>query len=333
MNLYDDKTYFTTKEKLKETIDKYGVAIIPNVFDEKECDDLLSKMWDFFEHITQKWNEPIKRNDKQTWKQFYNLYPLHSMLVQHFSIGHAQFAWNARQNPKAIEIFKHFWGCDDLLVSFDGSSFHLPPEVTGKGWNLKKPTYHTDQSYTRNSFECIQSFVTLLDINDGDATLSFMEKSNNHHFMFAKEFDVKNESDWYQLDETEEQFYVERQCKYKKIKCPKGSMVFWDSRTIHCGVQPLKERKKENIRAVIYLCYAPKSSITESNLNKKIQAFKIMRTTNHWPCNPKLFSINPITHGKTPPIITPIDRPILTNTGRKLVGLESVENLENEQTN
>ena len=54
------------------------------------------------------------------------------MLIQHWNIGHSQASWNVRQNIKIVEIFAHFWGCsvEELLVSFDGLSFNLPPEVT-----------------------------------------------------------------------------------------------------------------------------------------------------------------------------------------------------------
>lgn len=215
-------------------------------------------------------------------------------------------------------------------MSFDGSSLHLPPEVTKKGWNRGNTWFHTDQSYEKNNFECLQSFVSLLDINDGDATLAFMEKSNKFHGAFAREFKIKEKGDWYKLDETEEEFYVERKCAYKKIKCPKGSMVFWDSRTIHCGVEPLKERTIENIRAVIYLCYMPKSLITSGKLKKKKDAFNDLRTTSHWPCNPKLFGTKPNTYGNILKQVTPINPPVLIDLGKKIAGFNIKSDSESE---
>jgi hypothetical protein len=52
-NNYEFEKYICTKETLKYTIDNYGVAIIPNVLDENECNNMVNKIWDFFEHITQ----------------------------------------------------------------------------------------------------------------------------------------------------------------------------------------------------------------------------------------------------------------------------------------
>ena len=110
--------YLTTIANLKQTLDEYGVAIIPSVLDDAECDAIVSEIWDFFEHITQKWEIPINRNAQVSWTEFYKLFPIHSMLIQYWNVGHSQACWDVRQNPKIIEIFEHFWKTPDLQVSF-----------------------------------------------------------------------------------------------------------------------------------------------------------------------------------------------------------------------
>ena len=321
-NNYEFQKYVCTKETLKQTIDNYGVAIIPSVLDENECNNMVSNIWDFFEHITQKWKIPINRNNKNSWCEFYKLYPLHSMLIQHWGIGQAQASWKVRQNKKIVDIFAYFWKCnaDELLVSFDALSFHLPPEITKRGWNKGNTWYHTDQSYQNNEFKCIQSFVTGLDINDYDATLSFMEGSNKYHTEFKTTNNITDKTDWYKLTKAEEKFYIDKGCNIKNIKCPKGSLVFWDSRTIHCGIEADARREKPNLRAVIYLCYMPRSLCNEANLKKKQKAFNENRTTNHYPCKISLFPKEPRTYGGVLPEITPIGNPILDDLGRKLAG-------------
>lgn len=322
MNKYEGEKYYTNTNNLKETIKKYGVAIIPNVLSNEECIELVNKMWQYLEHITQNWEIPINRNECNTWKQIYELYPLHSMLIQHHNIGHAQFAWDARQNLKIVEIFANFWKCnsEELLVSFDGSSIHMPPELTNRGWFKGNLWYHSDQSFLRNDFECIQSFVSIFDINEGDSTLTFMEGSNNYHKDAAEEFSLNCKNEWYKINKNIEQFYFKKGCQYQKIKCPRGSMVFWDSRQIHCGVEPLKERPKENMRFVIYLCYMPRSMAKPSALKKKQKAFEELRTTNHCPHHPKLFSKYPRTYGAELKEITIINPPNVSQLGYKLAG-------------
>jgi hypothetical protein len=322
MEQYEYLKYTTTKENLKDTIDKYGVAIIPKVLNDKECNDIVSGLWDYFEHISKDWTTPVKRNDNKSWRELYKLCPLHSMLFQYFNCGHTQISWDVRQNEKILEIFAYFWKCtpEELLVSFDGLGFNLPPEITNKGWNRNNTWYHTDQSYLRNDFECIQSWITGLDVNEGDATLAFMEKSNNYHKDFKLAFNINDKNNWYKLTKEQENFYVNKDCDYKKIKCPKGSLVFWDSRTIHCGVEAMKERTVQNFRAVIYLCYAPRNLCDLKNLKKKQKAFEELRTTSHWPCIVKLFSKSPRTYGKELPVINIINKPVLKEIGMKLSG-------------
>jgi Phytanoyl-CoA dioxygenase (PhyH) len=274
-DMYEYERYVCSKETLRETIEKYGVGVIPRVLGEEECESMVSKMWDFFEHITSEWEKPLDRKKEETWREFYKLYPLHSMLVQHWGVGHAEASWEVRQNRKIVEIFANLWNCDvnELLVSFDGLSFNLPPEVTKKGWNRGNTWYHTDQSFTKSEFSCVQSFVTGLDIDEYDATLSFMEGSNKYHDEFREAFNVTDKTNWYKLTREQETFYENRGCVKKNIKCPKGSLVFWDSRTIHCGIEADKRRSEPKLRAVIYLCYMPRSVSDKKNLEKKQKAF------------------------------------------------------------
>jgi hypothetical protein len=97
-------------DSYENTIELYGVGIIPNVLNENECDLMVNQIWDFFEHITKEWEIPINRNNKDTWREFYKLYPMHSMLIQHWGIGQIQASWNIRQNINIVKIFSYFWG-------------------------------------------------------------------------------------------------------------------------------------------------------------------------------------------------------------------------------
>ena len=120
---YEYEKYITDNNNILETLNKYGVAIIPNILNQQECDTIKKGMWDYLENITANLSVPIKKNKPSSWASYKQLYPKHSMLLKHWSIGHAQFIWNLRTNYKIIEPFEKIWNVskEELLVSFDGA--------------------------------------------------------------------------------------------------------------------------------------------------------------------------------------------------------------------
>lgn len=320
-------TFLTTIAAFPATLATHGVAVIPGIIpiDQSQginCDTIYSKQWDFYEHITATMTVPINRHQPATWDTFYQLYPGHSMLVQYYGVGHAQFAWDVRQHPAVVDVYAKIWSCQphELLASFDGSSLHLPPELTGKGWWKGKDWLHVDQSYQRNGLECIQSFVSLLDTRPGDAALTILEGSHLLHGEVATRFGLTDPGDFGKLQTEHIEYYLARGCRYRRVACSAGSMVLWDSRTVHCGSEPLQSRAQPNVRSVVYVCYQPRAHATPKQLEKKREAFRNLRTTTHWPIKSKLFGKQPNTYGKPLPHLQPITYPNLTELGQKLAG-------------
>lgn len=299
MNLYSsDHTVSNVPLKdqlslISEELEKYGVCIIPSLLDDDECSHLETECWKMLEEITVNWETPIKQDDPKTWN-LTKFYALHHMLIQQL-VSHSQMCWSARQNPKIVEVFRHLWKTQDLVTSFDGISVHFPPEKSGikKDWynpKLQKSWIHCDQSYKRNSLECYQSWVTPLAVNPGDATLVYYEGSHKFHDTFAKAMGETPSEDWYVLKADDIQKYESYGCQKKMVTCPKGSMVIWDSRTIHCGLEPQKERLNPNMRICIYVCMVPRSRCTDAVLKKRRKYFEENRTTKHNPAFSNVFS-------------------------------------------
>ena len=329
-NTYKYKTYCCSPEDVRNTLEEYGVAIVPNVLDADECRQMIDGTWNYLEHITQTWSTPISKTDTSTWKQFYKLCPSHGMLMQHFGVGHCQAAWDVRQNPKVIDVYAQMYNCspNELLASFDGMSFCLPPEVTNRGWARDNHSwYHTDQSYLTPQFHSVQSWVTAYDVNPGDATLTVFQGSHRFHGEFQAHFDITDKANWFKLTKEQEQFYLDKGCIKTHIVCPAGSMVLWDSRTIHCGANPSKLREFSNFRLVSYVCYKPRDHSDKKRLAKQIKkkqdAYWALRTTTHTPDNIKMFSLQPNCYNPAnrPPPTTPIDYPTLTELGMCVGGL------------
>lgn len=316
---YEFEKYKCLSENLKETLEKYGVAIIPNLINDIECYKMLSGTWNFFEHITSSWDEPIDQYDVDTWDLLFELDPNFNMLYSKWNVGHSQHSWDLRQNPKIVDIFAKFWNTEqnDLLVSFDGLSFLPPPEFTWVGYdNQTEPWFHIDQSITRPNFEGIQSFITALDVNEKDATLCVYEGSHKLVDEFVDEFGIRTSSDWYVMNEKEIKFISDR-CDKRAIKCPRGSLVVWDSRLVHCGMGVLEERDRPNFRCINYLSYMPRSSALESVIEKRINGFENLLTSNHYANRATFFQSGQEDY------ITKIDKPILTELGKRLVGMSN----------
>jgi len=292
---YEFEKYLCDAENIKDTILKYGVAICP-ILNDEECDNMINNKWDILEHLTSNFETPIDRNKKETYKEITGLYPNHKMLIQHWKIGHSKLVWEVRQNKKVINTFAKIWNTEDLIVSFDGASIYIldKPKRENNTW------FHVDQSYTRNDFECIQSWINAYDTNEGDATLVILENSNQYHKDFQEHFNITDKKDWFKLENKEQyDFYINKGCRNIAIKCPRGYGVFWDSRTLHYGNPVQKIASNEfNYRCVVYVCMVPRNFANKKSLEKRQKIFNELRMTSHWPNKPTLFSKFPRTYGK-----------------------------------
>lgn len=303
------------------TLEKDGCQVIENVVSESKLIELRQLMWQWLEYKTQYLNIPVEKSNPASYRSLFQLYPKHGMLFQHWDFGHNPISWALRQDENVIQCFRDIWKTDRLLTSFDGISISLPCEVTGRGWTRGNEWFHSDQCFQRNDFECVQGLVNLYDVNDGDGTLRVLRSSHTLHKDFQQKFQIQSTSDWLILNQQHKKFYMDILGKESDIciKAKAGSLVLWDSRTIHQGMEPLRGREKQNIRCVPYICMTPASFASPNQLKKRIKYFKDKRTCNHWPHKIKPFSRLPRTYGNAMPKIA-YDDVQETILMRKLVG-------------
>lgn len=279
-----------------------GVTVIDNVISPDELLTLRGMMWDYLHHITKKCTKPIVENVTDTYKTFFKLHPLHGMMLHNWEFGHNPMSWYIRQHPNIIKTFGTIWNTSKLLTSFDGLSVSLPCEHTGLGWYDNRTWFHADQSYKDSEFKCVQGFVNLYDVNNGDATLRVLRGSHRYHQECGEQFNIEKESDWNLLNKNQLKFYL-KNCDDICISAKAGSLVLWDSRTIHQGMEPQKDRIEPNIRCALYVCMTPKEWSDKSDLAKKRKAFLEKRTTSHNPNSIVLFPFQPGRNKTLPPLI------------------------------
>lgn len=343
--------FVTTPKDLRKTLNTYGVAIIQNVIDIATCEKTVQGLWDYLEAVSVKWTTPMKRDDVSTWKQYRELKVLHGMLMKHFGIGQAQFAWDLRQNEDICRIFMELLGVhsmEDLLVSMDSSSYSPDPNIIGeptRGWFRGEHSFwlHADQSFLDSSHKCVQSWVTMYDVNKYDATLFIIPRSHLVHERLRNHFDLSLEENknlsspenWQKLTEQQLEFVKSQpECMpygVVGITCPAGSMVFWDSRCIHCGSEPYNHPDRApNHRLVTYLSFGRRADASAEELVKKRNAFKNKDTTAHWagkeirinPRKPRKYSEADVLQE-----MAELPYPVLTKLGLRLAGFDEVHRI------
>lgn len=272
-------------------LDEKGYAVVPGVLTDAECDSVLEKMKSFIAGLGRNIEE---RND---------LSNIHG-IYQHYGVGQSAAVWEVRTNPAVARPFEEIYGTNDLLVSFDGFCLMLPTRRFQKG----KYWLHMDQSAKATGRQCIQGYVNLFD-SSTDRTGSLLVLPGSHlkfadFFSQFPEMREKAKTDWCKLetDEQREFFGVEP----TRVHGPRGSMVLWDSRTVHQNIGPAVGASEALPRCVVYTCFQPRSWCSEKNLSKKKDAFSEFRMTTHWPASKiKLFGKNPRTYGVEPAVPIP----------------------------
>lgn len=303
-----------TPEETKRILNHYGMCIVEDVLDVNECNYYAGEMFSAFSHITARMPIPFNISDTNTWSTIKELLPIRGMLYQWYGLGQSQFVWNLRCNHKVLNVFAHIYNTYDLGVSFDGISMSLPPEKTNIGW-FNTEWWHFDQSPQNSSFQCIQGSINFFDTNEGDACFAGMIGSQNCHEYYCRSMGLNFKEDWVKIEKPE--ILTAIGCIPVRAYCKRGSLVLWDSRLAHYGSQPLKGRSNPNFRALVYLCYMPRSLIDENTKKKRWEIFNklgkngCVRMTNHWVTKPKMFPEFPHARNGILPIINPLPRPII----------------------
>jgi ectoine hydroxylase-related dioxygenase (phytanoyl-CoA dioxygenase family) len=266
-------------------LDELGYAVIENVLTAEECAEAMAKI---HAYLAAAGVDIVSEGAAKS-------YPNVHGIIQHLEIGHCDGVWAVRLNAKVRAVFELLYGDNDLLTSFDGVCIMQPWHRFGKAsWA------HVDQSSTITDRSCVQAYVNLTD-SSTDATGSLYVIPRSHR-KFAAFFDAfpemreKSKGDWCKL-ETDEQrsFFGEDAIR---VHGGVGSLVLWDSRTVHQNIPPRAGTQAQK-RCVVYTSYQPRACISAHNLKKKQAAFADYRLTTHWSASKfRVFPAKPRTYGQ-----------------------------------
>jgi hypothetical protein len=278
----DQKKIMEFFEKLKED----GYCVIPSILSDEECNSGIDGLWTWLESL----GTGIKRKEKSSWSDK-KWIPNTKGIVVDLPVGQEQFVWDIRQNPKIVNIFSTLWETkpEDMLVSFDRLCIMVPPELNGS--HSPVPVWaHSDQNPAKSGLCCVQGSVTLEEVGPNDGTLVVYKGSHRLHEKYFKTHGCRTKSDFVLLPKGET-WYQEKGCEIVRVTAPKGSLILWDSRTIHYTCAAKLPREIPRFRYVVYVCMTPRAWTTEDICVQKTKVFEEKKCTNHWPHEVSTFGV------------------------------------------
>ncbi|GFN85096.1 phytanoyl-coa dioxygenase phyh [Plakobranchus ocellatus] len=251
-----------TEENRAELSSK-GVTVVPSVISEVDCD-----------RHQQYFRDWLSKFPSGQWPQSNN------SLIQSYKSGHLQPAWEARLAAKPV--FAEIWGTKKLLSSMDAIAIGRPPEEgEEKFWSPDNNTLHVDQKADRVGLHAYQGAVYLEECAEDDWTFEVIEGSHKHFDQF-----MEQTGQWRcrNVKSPDLAWFEGKGCYRRRVPCPKGGMVLWDSRLFHSSARPLEGRQHPGRwRFVVFVCMTPSAWATPSDLETKRKAYTDLELTKHWP--------------------------------------------------
>lgn len=171
-------------------------------------------------------------NDKSTWTKDHLPVSFKGGMYFGYGSNHEKFVWEARTEPKVLDVFTKLWETDELLTSFDGMNITLPrqKDITWSPWP------HCDQSQLRKGMQCVQGLVNYQPNGPNDGGLVLMKGSSKLFDEFFKEERTGAQSvdapppemkfiDHFRFSEEHVKWFEDRGCKIEKINMEAGDMV------------------------------------------------------------------------------------------------------------
>ncbi len=298
-------------------LEELGYCVIPRLLSSPETELLYQRVW--HEYIEKAWPN-CRMDDRSNWKE---AFPKHNKYgVFAGPAGQIQVLWDLRQDSRIVDVFAHVWNTSDLIVSMDGLSIMCPPEIR-EGYI--EPWPHVDQAILRRQDNIahnntppidfvsesllktkpytVQGQFLFEDSFDGDGGFYCIPKSHLKFSEFAPEIEALQALEISNNEKSKARkaylpdFFSQRTDEsgnpycMKHITAPRGSLILWDSRTVHWNQFPSKGRPYSDnpkVRMVGYLSYEPKARLSEEGMAIRKEAFETGVSTGHNSAYPEL---------------------------------------------
>lgn len=296
-------------ERLRAIMDEFGVVVIPSVMSEEVVEQVVDETWKMLGSLADEHPSMparITKEDKSSHKYWGAKIGGHrGNLVQTGSAGSNPSSWLVRTDDNVCKAFRIL--CDvgpdePMFTSQDALCVALPTESSGH--NSEKPHgntwLHSDQRLPPGpSAKHVPSFqgqVPFTDVKEQQATFFCIPGSHKKMTAFAGAFpNMVTKDDWVKYTAEHIKWFHGRGCERPfAVKATAGSLILWDSRTIHSGKASLDAT---STRIVIYVCQTPARNVPTAVRKRSKKIFLEKRTGNHNTA--KMFGKMPRTYGRT----------------------------------
>ncbi|KAK0385731.1 hypothetical protein NLU13_6908 [Sarocladium strictum] len=308
----------------RDEFHKYGCVVIKGVISPERAKYYADKQIQWLKNFELGFDE----NNPETWTAEHLPVSFKGGMYFAYASTHEKMAWEARTEPKVVEVFEKLWGTKELLCSFDGMNISMPNRKD-LNWS---PWPHCDQNPERKGMQAVQGLLNYAPNGPKDGGLMLMKGSAK---LFNEFFAHKRESadhedapppeikymDLFLFSEKDIKWFESRGCEMVKVNMEPGDFVLWDSRTMHYARLP----EGEQIRHVQYICMTPKKYANEEALAAKKECFEKWIGTTHWPhCNIRPAEDKPMRDGKLCPKYRsePFEKPEITDQVLRLAGVK-----------
>lgn len=242
-------------DQVRSTLVEHGVCLVTDVLTQSECHDLeslwnadlVSVLGSAKEDANKAAIKALREQGSEVWPGQWSHVLGKKGCVSHRALPHGQFAWSARLHPGIRKIFADIFETpsDNLAVGLDctfWSATDAPAAESNAEW------LHCDQNHrTGLTWLCVQGVLYVWS-SEGEKASTTVVWPGSHREVYERIMQDETAirrgrhmgGQSVRLSQLSDSLLRESLVKgavlaSRRVPCPAGSLLLWDSRTIHQG--------------------------------------------------------------------------------------------------
>lgn len=199
---FTDFSPLTDLDNLNNTLEAYGVAVLPNVFTEEECDKVKNSVFTYL----------AEEHDVREADDYVKVIPIEGGILNGYGLALLKEVLDMKTDERVENVFKKIWNNEEVTMSMDAINIMPPPKSFKMTRVISPAGFHTDQSSYKKEKCCVQSFINLENTESGDACLSVLKTSHKLHAAFFDENGITEPEDWFVLNSDDYKWFINKGC-------------------------------------------------------------------------------------------------------------------------